>query len=228
MRIRRHRGADQRGFTLAELLIAIAIVGLVMAGTLTLLMSGNQTYLTGANQVEAQGALRATIERMTGDIREAGFDPRGNGFAAVTNETPTGFTLQNDWNGNGAIEPAIQVQMAYPWAPAPGTIPRGEQVIYAVDGAGNLTRQESADPNGAQVLMTSVVRAAVGTNCAGALAANPPIFQYCDGAGGAAVGGNVRLVIVSLTAGVQNQPPAIWQAGAIQVTMGDRIRLRNR
>jgi hypothetical protein len=33
---------------------------------------------------------------------------------------------------------------------------------------------------------------------------------------------------VNLRVGVQNQPPAIWMAGAVTVTMSDRIRLRNR
>src|SRR5574337_258598 len=68
---------DQRGFTLAELLVAIAIVGLVMTGLLTLLKKGNESYLAGANQVEAQAAVRAVLERMTQEIREAGYNPFG-------------------------------------------------------------------------------------------------------------------------------------------------------
>ena len=53
MRTRR-RVLNQRGFTLAELLVVTALVGLVMAGVLTLLMSSNQSYQRGTNQVEAQ------------------------------------------------------------------------------------------------------------------------------------------------------------------------------
>ena len=47
---------DQRGFTLTELLVACALIGLVMAGLFSMLQSGQQTYLTGTNQVEAQQA----------------------------------------------------------------------------------------------------------------------------------------------------------------------------
>ena len=69
MRMGSQARADERGFTLAELLVAIAILGLIMGGILTLLMTGNQSYLTGSNQAEAQGAVRAALERMTTDLR---------------------------------------------------------------------------------------------------------------------------------------------------------------
>ncbi|MBI2555449.1 MAG: prepilin-type N-terminal cleavage/methylation domain-containing protein, partial [Candidatus Rokubacteria bacterium] len=45
MNIRRHGRTDQRGFTLAELLVVIAVIGVIMIGILTLLMTGNQSYL---------------------------------------------------------------------------------------------------------------------------------------------------------------------------------------
>ena len=79
-----------------------------------------------------------------------------------------------------------------------------------------------------QTLVTSVAQAAVGAICVGGVLVP---FQYCDAGGGAAaapVSANLRTVVVNLQVGVQNQPPAIWQTGAIRVTMSDRIRLRNR
>ncbi|MBI2544773.1 MAG: prepilin-type N-terminal cleavage/methylation domain-containing protein, partial [Candidatus Rokubacteria bacterium] len=107
MNIRRHGRTDQRGFTLAELLVVIAVIGVIMIGILTLLMTGNQSYLTGANQAEAQAAARAALERITLDMREAGYgpltdqncNPPPNGpaafcFNAVVNPTNTAFTLQ--------------------------------------------------------------------------------------------------------------------------------------
>ena len=247
--------ADQRGFTLAELLVAIAIVGLVMTGLLTLLMAGNESYLTGSNQVEAQAAIRAALERMTQEIREAGYNPGGLppctpppplGSACLDPivTTATGFTIQNDWNGSGAvsppvppvvIEPTVRVCLSYTWAPGdafcpPATVSRGEQITYAVVG-GNLTRQETVVDAQPQTLVTSVTQANLG--------GVQPFFQYLD-ANGCVIGvvcpttgaiptqADIRTVVVNLQVGVQNQPPAIWQAGAIQVTMSDRIRLRNR
>lgn len=94
---------DPRGFTLAELLVSLAVVGLVMAGTLSLLIQGQQTYLAGAGRIEAQQNARVALERMASEIRAAGYNPRGAGFSAIVNQTETGLTLQNDWNGDGII-----------------------------------------------------------------------------------------------------------------------------
>ena len=259
MRMGSQARADQRGFTLVELLVAIAILGLIMVGVLTLLMRGNESYLTGSNQAEAQASARAAIERMTLDIREAGYGPRTDGvcglplpggcFNAVTGPggvggpTATSFTLQMDWNGLPAppanpIEPLVRACVAYTWAAGdppfclPGTVSRGEQVTYTVVG-GALCRQESVidvvpvAPCPAGVpLVTSVQQAQGGAQ---------PFFTYVDANGNvmtaAAAAANpelIRTIWVQMMVGVQNQPPAIWRAGAVQVTMSDRIRLRNR
>jgi prepilin-type N-terminal cleavage/methylation domain-containing protein len=229
----------QRGFTLAELLVVIAIIGLIMTGLLTLLQKGNESYLAGANQVETQAATRATLERMTQEIREAGYNPTGvvcvppaGPGCAIVNATPTSFMIQNDWDGNGAINPAIAVCVPYSWAACPnpgGTNNRGEQITYSIVVGGTLCRQESfVDPPATppcpagQPLVTSVAQASVG----GVL---QPFFQYLDANGNvAATVDQIRTVVVILQVGVQNQPPAVWQTGAIQVAMMDRIRLRNR
>ena len=248
MKIGSRACADQRGFTLAELLVAIAILGLIMLGVMTLLMTGNQSYLTGSNQAEAQAAVRAALERMTADIREAGYGPTTDQnctapnvpagcFNAVINPSATSFTLQSDWNGSGAIQPAVPVQVAYcfnpPCPPTPPTnVDRGEQVTYTVDGAGNLTRLESALPlppagqGGVQTLVTSVQRARAG-------GVDQAFFTYLGANGNvmtpaAANPELIRTIWVQMRVGVQNQPPAIWQTGRVQVTMSDRIRLRNR
>ena len=250
--------ADQRGFTLTELLVAISILGLIMIGIMTLLMSGNESYLAGSNQAEAQASVRATLERITQDIREAGYDPQGRQacapnppgpppgpppsgcFDAVVNSvaptnsatlpTATVFMLQSDWNGAGPvapaipIEPGIQVPVNYSF----GVVNRGERITYSIVG-GNLTRQESFVDAQPLTLVTSVQQAGTGQNCLGAQIANPPFFQYCDANGNPAVTTDqIKTVVVNLQVGVQNQPPAIWRAGAIRVTMSDRIRLRNR
>jgi prepilin-type N-terminal cleavage/methylation domain-containing protein len=226
----------RRGFTLSELLVAVAIIGLVMAGLLTLLVQGNQSYLTGSNQAEAQAVARATIERMTVDLREAGYDPRGTGFNAVEPAQATAFTLHFDWNASGASQPApTVVDVPYTVGGVVTDVPRGERVTYTVDpAAGTLSRQESGVDAQPQVLLTAVQQAAVGQDCTGTQILNPPFFQYCDANSGtlaSPVGapGAIRSVIVSFRIGPQSQPPpSIWQAGAVTVTMSDRIRLRNR
>ena len=63
---------NQRGFTLAEMLVVCAIVGLVMASLLGLVMQGQQAYWFGTTQVDGQQTARVAIERMVKEIREAG------------------------------------------------------------------------------------------------------------------------------------------------------------
>lgn len=92
------------GFTLVELLVALAVVGLVLAGTVSLLHRGQQSYLLGAGGLEAQQSARVALERLAREIRKAGFDPVGASFSSIVNPTPTSVTVQNDLNGNGIID----------------------------------------------------------------------------------------------------------------------------
>src|SRR5207248_736240 len=94
---------DEAGFTLAELLIACALIGVVMSGLYALLTSGQQMYLTGTNQMGAQQTLRLAVQRITTEVRDGGYCPTcGTGspaitpFSAITSANATGFTIQND------------------------------------------------------------------------------------------------------------------------------------
>ena len=86
---------------LADLLVAVAILGMVLAAILGLLTMGQQAYAVGAGCVEAQQSARAALQRMAREIRTAG---RGEGaFAAIAVAEPTLIVLQMDVNGDGAI-----------------------------------------------------------------------------------------------------------------------------
>lgn len=114
----------EKGFTLAELLVAFAVLGLALASVVTIHESGVRAYLTGSNRVEVQQNARVALERMAREIREA---------QALTNQTATQLTIQTDWNGNGVIGEALA-------ATVDGVL-RGEQVTYRLNGAA-LERQE--------------------------------------------------------------------------------------
>ena len=134
----------QAGFTLTELLIACAMIGVVMAGLFSILASGQQTYLVGSNTVETQQELRLVIQRMTNEIRHAGYCPTcGTGspaiapFSALTGVSATGFTIQNDWDGTWTGAAGINTAATVNYTVVGGngavtTTPRGEQIIYAV------------------------------------------------------------------------------------------------
>lgn len=114
----------QKGFTLAELLVGLAVLGLALASLATLHESGLRAYVYGSNRVEVQQNARVALERMAREIREA---------QALTNQTATQLTIQIDWNGNGVVGEAIAV--------AVDGVLRGEQVTYRLNG-GALERQE--------------------------------------------------------------------------------------
>jgi prepilin-type N-terminal cleavage/methylation domain-containing protein len=62
---------SQDGFTLAELLVVTAVLGLILAAVFSLLQSGQQAYTMGSNRVEVQQNARVALELMTRELRAA-------------------------------------------------------------------------------------------------------------------------------------------------------------
>ena len=96
---------NARGFTLAELLAAMAVVGLLMAGVVSVLAAGLASYRLGSARVDLQQGLRGALERMGRELREAGYDPTLARFAAIVVAEPGRVAFQRDLNGNGVIDP---------------------------------------------------------------------------------------------------------------------------
>ncbi len=197
----------ERGFTLAELLVVTALVGLVMAGIFSLLMSSNESYMRGTNQMEAQQSARVAMARLIQEIREAGYNPRGvTTFNPIITFSATGFTIQNDWNANGVIDNTLIIT-----DPVKGT-GRGEQTIYALSG-NDLTRRETG------------VDAAAAPLIAGVTALS---FQYLDiNDAATATAASIRTVVITATVR-QNTGPASGALQSSQVVLTNRVRLRNK
>jgi prepilin-type N-terminal cleavage/methylation domain-containing protein len=223
------RGAfmnNQRGFTLAEMLVVCAIVGLVMASILGLVMQGHQAYWFGTTQVDGQQTVRVAIERIAKEIREAGYEPLTpetnptacpdaaayplySGvpcykFTPITAQSATALTLQYNWNGSTSGTHIDAGMVTDPMLCATVAC-RGEQVTYALSGS-NLTRQESG-VDGTPVIIASGITGLT--------------FTYRDDNNNVTTAQDLmRIVEISVTAQTASQ-------GAF-VTMVDRIRLRNR
>ena len=60
---------DQRGFSLAELLVACAMVGVVLAGVFVALQQGENAFLFGTGKVEVQQNARVALDRMARELR---------------------------------------------------------------------------------------------------------------------------------------------------------------
>jgi prepilin-type N-terminal cleavage/methylation domain-containing protein len=82
---------DQRGFTLTELLVVTAVLGMILAGIVLVQQMGQQAYLFGSHRVEVQQNNRAALELMIRELRSA------QSVTAVTSATNLTFV---DENGN--------------------------------------------------------------------------------------------------------------------------------
>ena len=82
------------GFTLVELLIAMGLATLVLAGMLTLFTTSNQAYVDQDQVVAAEQNIRASMEIMSYELRMAGFIPLANlpGGASAINSDVSGQT----------------------------------------------------------------------------------------------------------------------------------------
>jgi prepilin-type N-terminal cleavage/methylation domain-containing protein len=92
---------NERGFTLAELLVASAVLGFLMLGVFTVQRQGLAAYQVGAARVEVQQNARAALETMFGEIRAAQLITAvpagcGQGPAPANGGNTISFNDQND------------------------------------------------------------------------------------------------------------------------------------
>ena len=88
---------------LADLLVAMAVFGVVSAAVLTVFQEGLRVYTVGASRAESQQSGRIALERLAGEIRAAGFGPRPATFAAISVAEPIHVVLHYDLDGDGVI-----------------------------------------------------------------------------------------------------------------------------
>lgn len=98
----RARHAHAARVHLADLLVAIAVFGLVSSAALTVLQEGLRVYAVGVSRAESQQSGRVALERLAGEIRAAGLGPRPATFPAISVAEPTHIVLHSDLDGDGA------------------------------------------------------------------------------------------------------------------------------
>jgi hypothetical protein len=93
--------ADARGFMMAELLIATAIIGFVMAGIFLLQREGQDAYLMGSNRVETQQNARVALDLMSRELRSA------TSITALAGSTGLTFVWTDELNAPHTIQYAL-------------------------------------------------------------------------------------------------------------------------
>lgn len=89
---------NNNGFTLVEIMVALALAGIVMASIYTAFLSQQRSYLAQEQVSVMQQNIRAGLNIMTQEIRMAGFDPTGNADATISAATAGSITFSMDLN----------------------------------------------------------------------------------------------------------------------------------
>lgn len=83
MKIFRHSSA-QRGFSLAEVLVAMTVFTVIIVAALMIYDRSNRAFKTGVEAAENQQNTRVAFDRLTADLRMTGFDFDRDGIPTVT------------------------------------------------------------------------------------------------------------------------------------------------
>jgi len=120
----------EKGFTLVELLVAMVIAAIVMAGIYSVYYSQQRSYVVQEGVAEMQQNLRAAMFFMAKEIRMAGCNPTG-GAATIG-------IVDNGWDAGENRHPSINFAMDLrgkdPDDPADGdTTDPDENITYRLD-----------------------------------------------------------------------------------------------
>lgn len=178
------RPAGERGFSLVELLIAMAVGLVVLGAAYSVFTLQNKTFGNQEELVAMQQNVRAGMDMMAREIGMAGYDPAGVNcfkcspltyifFGVTVNASQ--LQIQADLDGNGSIDSASQ-----------------ENVIYIFDEANyRITRNIGG---GAQSFVENV---------------QSLTFEYLDGNGSVTVtSANVRRIRITITGRTAKPDPA--------------------
>jgi type IV pilus assembly protein PilW len=101
------------GFTVTELVLALAIMMMVMAAIVSLLISLNRVYAAQNVAAGVQQVTRAGINIMTRNIRMAGLNPLKINRIGILEASVNKIRFQQDTNGSGTIETGQNEDIAY-------------------------------------------------------------------------------------------------------------------
>jgi len=122
---------NEKGITLIELLVALVIAAITLAGVYKVFISQTRTYAIQDQVVEVQQNVRSAMEILLRDLRMTGFDD-DHPSSTVTVATPIVTPVQTD-----SITVSYEYCNRTTWPPTYEL----HQVAYAVNGSSQLTRQ---------------------------------------------------------------------------------------
>ena len=199
--------ADQRGFTLVEMMVATAIMGFVLSAALLSLQAGTQASDVTTGRAEAQSSIRFALDRMIADMRAAGYDPTIANFDPIDSASMGASTvmLNTDLNANGTLGRA------------------GRRLRRLGPGRARAIPQVGHQPH--RAVMTSATTVACETTLIGGVQTLTFTYRGADNAT-TSTAASVRAIEVALT--IQPESMGTYKVGTMAAAMTDRARLRNR
>jgi type IV pilus assembly protein PilW len=94
---------NNKGFTLAELLVGLFVSGIVMTTILSAYYTQNKSYAVQDQLAAMVQNLRAAMDIMIRETRMAGYDPTGTADSGIVDPNPTYLTITEDMDGDGSI-----------------------------------------------------------------------------------------------------------------------------
>ncbi len=99
-----------KGYSLVEILVVLAIAGLVAAAIYQVFRSQQKSYTIQDQVAEMQQNLRLALDTMVREIRMAGYDPKELGQFGIVLATSSAMNFTADigkgsYKGNGKVDP---------------------------------------------------------------------------------------------------------------------------
>jgi type IV pilus assembly protein PilW len=182
------------GFTLIELMVAIAIGLVVLASVATTFTSQTRVYSAQEQINQMEQNLRGALDIMSREIKMAGYKPNGGTVTGVVSYSSTALTIQADIDGNGntcntGTISSVVCSTAY------------EQIAYAYDSANRKITRQVAD-------------GAVTTLAENISAFSFAYYQSQSGGGAAATSAsNIRQIKISMTGITAKRDPGYTANG---------------
>lgn len=136
------RNRDRQGMTLIELMISLAIFGIIMGVIFGFLTGARGSYNDTRQRAQYQQSMRAVISLMTREIRSTGCDPSSAGFERIAQADVDVIQCRADYNGDAdVIDNSPDEDVTYTYNAGNGELARdsGTGDIIILRGMQNLT-----------------------------------------------------------------------------------------
>ncbi len=111
--ISNHKFGNQAGYTLLELLVSVALGGIILGTLTTSFISQSKSYDAQEQINEMQQTTRSVMDMMIREIRMAGYRPDGGSFNGVETCSATSVQVKADWDSSKSITASSNEDITY-------------------------------------------------------------------------------------------------------------------